>query len=279
MGDHACLICRHDTEYFFSKDYPTYPGSPFPETLTVDFWKCGHCGFTVSRTHQEMSEAQWSQLNSSWHHTFETDLASRTTNQPPYIDQALALTLLAGNGVLELDGVLDYAAGYGTFSRCLKKYFGVDINIFDRYVQTADPSVRYVAEQDLSRYQLVVNSAMFEHVLDRAALDEVNALVRDDGVLMLHTVIAERVPKDPNWFYINTMVHTAFHTNRSMSLLMDQWGYAASIYSPQAKSWYLFKRDHPLLGELEARVAMINRELQTTYFHYKPGFVDYWKGF
>lgn len=113
--------------------------------------------------------------------------------------------------------------------------------------------MRYVAEQDRSRYQLVVNSAMFEHVLDRAALDEVNAPVRDDGVLMLHMVIAERVPRDLNWFYINTMIHSAFHTNRSMSLLMDQWGYAASIHSPQAKSWYLFKRAHPLLGELEAR--------------------------
>lgn len=276
---HRCMICRHETEYFFSKDYPTYAGSPFPETLTVDFWKCDDCGFTVSRTHQEMSDAQWSQLNSSWHHSFENDPASRTTNQPPYIDQALALKLLAGNHVLELDDTLDYAAGYGTFSRCMRKYFDIDIPIFDRYVRNQDPGVDYVAEQDLSRYRLVINSAMFEHVLNRDALDEVDRLVSDDGVLMLHTVIAERVPKDPDWFYINTMVHTAFHTNRSMSLLMQQWGYAASVYSPQAKSWYLFKRDYPRLAELEARIAGINRELQTTYFHYKQGFVDYWKGF
>ncbi|WDD95959.1 class I SAM-dependent methyltransferase [Burkholderia sp. FERM BP-3421] len=226
-----------------------------------------------------MTDAQWSQLNSSWHHTFENDLASRTTNQPPYIDQALALTLLAKNGVVELDDAIDYAAGYGTFSRCMKKYFDIGIPIFDRYVRNQDNRVSYVAEQDLSRYTLVINSAMFEHVLDRDALDEVNRLVRDDGVLMLHTVIAERVPKDPDWFYIDTMVHTAFHTNKSMSLLMDQWGYAASVYSPQAKSWYLFKRGCPGLAELEARIIGINRELQTPYFHYKQGFVDYWKGF
>ena len=279
MGKHTCMICSDETDYFFSKDYPTYPDSPFPETLTVDFWKCGNCGFTVSKTHQEMPDAVWAKLNSSWHHRFENDFASRTTNQPPYIDQALALKLLAENKVIELDDVIDYAAGYGTFSRSMKKYFGIEIPIFDRYVHNQDHSVNYIAEQDLSRYKLVINSAMFEHVLDRDALDEVNNLVAEDGVLMLHTVIAERVPKDPDWFYINTMVHTAFHTNKSMSLLMEQWGYSASVYSPQAKSWYLFKRDYPHLDKLASRVADINRELQTTYFYYKNGFVDYWKGF
>jgi hypothetical protein len=75
------------------------------------------------------------------------------------------------------------------------------------------------------------------------------------------------------------MVHTAFHTNKSMSILMEQWGYAASIYSPQAKSWFLFKNDSPVLQNLESTINSINRELQTKYFYYKNGFVDYWKGF
>ena len=33
------------------------------------------------------------------------------------------------------------------------------------------------------------------------------------------------------------------------------------------------------LNDLEAMVGSINREIQTKYFHYKAGFVDYWKGF
>jgi hypothetical protein len=60
---------------------------------------------------------------------------------------------------------------------------------------------------------------------------------------------------------------------------MEQWGYAASIYSPQAKSWFLFKADCGQLNKLEEMVGKINREIQTKYFYYKPGFVDYWKGF
>ena len=163
-------------------------------------------------------------------------------------------------------------------SKFLSRYFDRRLPIFDRYVH--DPSgLSGIEEAALGRYELVVNSAMFEHVLDRQALDEVDSLVSETGVLMLHTVVCERVPCDPNWFYLAPMVHTAFHTNRSMSLLIEQWGYEASIYSPQAKSWWLFKRGSAALKRLESTVERINEELRMKYFHYRPGFVDYWKGF
>jgi 2-polyprenyl-3-methyl-5-hydroxy-6-metoxy-1,4-benzoquinol methylase len=274
-----CIICKSNTNYFFSKNYKTYPNSPFSETLKVDYWKCDVCGFVISKTHQEMTPNQWSTLNTSWHHYFENNLEARITNQPPYADQALALTILSKNNIVDLEDALDYAAGYGTLSKFLTKYFDTNIDIFDRYVRSDDKSLQYIAEEEIKKYRLVINSAMFEHVLNREALNEVNNLVADDGVLMLHTLICEKIPKDPDWFYITPMVHTAFHTNKSMEILMEQWGYAASIYSPQAKSWYLFKKDYPRLKHLEEKSNEINREIQTKYFHYKSGFVDYWKGF
>lgn len=275
----SCIICNSKTDYFFSKTYPVYPGSPFTEALKVDYWKCEHCGFVISKTHQQMSPQIWSELNSSWHHFFERNIEESISNQPPYADQALALAMLAKNDVISLDDTLDYAAGYGTLSRFLMKYFQTRIKIFDRYVRSDDQALNYVTQQDIGIYKLVINSAMFEHVLSRKALDEVNALVAEDGVLMLHTVVCENIPKNPDWFYITPMVHTAFHTNKSMSLLMEQWGYGASVYCPQAKSWFLFKKDCAQVRGLEASVESINREIQTTYFHYKAGFVDYWKGF
>jgi hypothetical protein len=139
--------------------------------------------------------------------------------------------------------------------------------------------VAYVKEGHLQKYKLVINSAMFEHILERKHLDEVNDLVDFDGTLMLHTLVCEKVPTDPNWFYIKPIVHTAFHTNKSMEILMKQWNYVASIYSPQAKSWFLFKKDSPFIYDLEHTIEKINRELQKKYFYYKNGFVDYWKGF
>lgn len=275
----ACLICSGATAYYFSKTYAPFPGSPFAAPLTVDYWKCAHCGFVASRTHQQMARAQWAALNSSWHHHYENHLEDKVSNAPPYAQQALAIAMLHHEGLIDADGGLDYAAGYGSMARFLARHFTIRLRLFDRYVRDSGGGHDYLAEDELGRYPLVVNSAMFEHVLDRAALDEVDALVADDGVLMLHTVVCERIPPDPDWFYLAPMVHTAFHTNKSMELLMQQWGYAASLYSPAAKSWFLFKQGCPALPRLESAVQAINRSLRTTFFHHKAGFVDYWKGF
>ncbi len=278
-GSVGCLICGAPTNYYFSKAYPPYPGCPFERGLNVDYWKCGHCGFVVSRTHQAMAPALWSALNSSWHHHYENHLEDKVSNAPPYAQQALAIAMLHRNGLVDARDSLDYAAGYGSMSKFLAKYFDIETRIFDRYVSDDTGRGRYLAEGDLGRYALVINSAMFEHVLDRACLDEVDRLVADDGVLMLHTVVCETIPADPDWFYLAPMVHTAFHTNTSMQLLMAQWGYAASVYSPAAKSWFLFKDRCAGLARLEGAVQAINRDLRTPFFIHKNGFVDYWKGF
>lgn len=276
---HACLICQSGTDYFFSKEYPVFPGSPFSQALKVDYWKCGCCGFVVSRTHQEMTASQWVALNSSWHHFYENNIKEKISNAPPYANQALALMMLSKNGIIDIDDVLDYAAGYGTLANFLSFYFDRKIKIFDRYVRNEKNDSIYIEENEVKKYKLVINSAMFEHVLSRGALDEVNDLVADDGVLMLHTVVCERIPRSPDWFYLNPMVHTAFHTNKSMSILMEQWGYSGSVYSSQAKSWFLFKKECPVLESLGRRIYKINTDIRNEYFHYKPGFVDYWKGF
>lgn len=288
--DFPCIICSSPTAYFFSKTYPAryYPDSPFSEPLAVDYWRCGSCGFVLSKTHHDMEADVWAKLNETWHHAHEglsdsgyssTTIPLPNFSQPPYAEQALALKILERNGILNLDNVLDYAAGYGTLAKFLAKYFDIHTHIYDKYVENSFNDIDYVAQNALGKYKLVMNSAMFEHVLTRDALDEVNSLVADAGVLMLHTVVCENVPPDPNWFYIAPMVHTAFHTNKSMEILMRQWGYVASIYSPQAKSWFLFKENHPSLDRLERVCTEVNREIQSGFFYYKPGFVDYWKGF
>lgn len=275
----TCLICTSPTRYFFSKTYAAGPPSPFTTPLEVQYFKCSKCGFVLSKTHAAMSDDQWSELNYKWHHYFEQNPQAQISNQPPYVDQSLALTILHRNGLVNLDDALDYAAGYGTMANALNKYFDKNISIFDKFVQSSGTQSSYVEESNLKQHDLVINSAMFEHITRRESLDEVNNLVNKDGVLMMHTVVCETVPNDPNWFYITPMVHTAFHTNNSMNLLMEQWGYAKSIYSPQAKSWFLFKSDHPEIENIHSIVASINNELQTEYFFSKDGFLDYWKGF
>lgn len=271
-----CIICNSDSNYYFSKTYSEYPFNEFMQDIgKVDYYKCQHCGFVLSKTHNELDEKKWNKLNQQFHHYIENDDNEKKIHQPPYAEQAMMLLMLGKNGIISTDSMIDYAAGYGTLSNILTKYCNLELPIFDRYVQTHN-SNKYISGEKLETYKTVINSAMFEHIIKREDLDTLNNIVENRGCLIIHTVVCENVPNDPNWFYLRPPVHTAFHTNKSMEILMEQWDYHSSIYCPQSKCWILLKDD---ITNIENKIATINRELQSSWFFWKKGFVDYWKGF
>lgn len=270
-----CIICNSPSEYYFSKIYSETPFDEYMQHIgEVKYYKCNNCGFVLSKTHSELDNDQWANLNFSVHTFYENLHDQGMGNQPPYIEQAMMLLVLSENGIISIKNMLDYAAGYGTLSKILSKYFNIKLPIFDRYVKQGDPN-RYTQVQT-NKYDTVINSAMFEHILKRADLDYVNNLVNMNGCLIIHTVVCEHIPKDSNWFYLRPPVHTAFHTNKSMEILMNQWGYHSSIYCPKGKCWILLKKE---IEDITKIIHSINQELQTDYLYYKKGFVDYWKGF
>ena len=120
------------------------------------------------------------------------------------------ISLLAKNRIIDAAAMLDYAAGYGTLSNILHRYFNIELPVYDPYV------------------------------------------------------------------YLRPPVHTAFHTNKSMEILMQQWGYKSSAYSLPAKSWILFRDP---IDSIRPKIEAINKEIQSNWFYCKEGFVDYWKGF
>ncbi len=271
-----CMICGSETEFYFSKTYSEHPFDEFMRDVgTVHYYRCRNCGFVISKTHVDLDPDRWAKLNSECHRYFEDPKNEKKGNQPPYLEQAMMLLLLGNDGIVDIEDMIDYAAGYGTLSRLLGKYLQIQLKIFDPFMQDGDTS-RYILEKNLRSYKTVINSAMFEHVLRREDLDQVNALVDRDGCLIVHTVVCETVPKDPNWFYLRPPVHTAFHTNKSMGILMDQWGYHSSLYCPKSKCWVLLKKRDPTVAH---RLDALNEELQSNWFYFKDGFMDYWKGF
>jgi hypothetical protein len=226
--------------------------------------RCPHCGFVVNQYVVEMEQREWERLNATFHRQLER--GGSIINQPPYAEQAMMIKFLGANGVINTLNMIDYAAGFGTLSRIMHKYYWMELQAYDLYLNSEVlPTCR----------DLVVNSAMFEHVRSRKDLDDVNACVSSDGALLIHTVVVENVPTDPNWFYFIPPVHCAFHTNKSMAILMEQWGYKSSIYSPKAKSWLLLKGE---ASQYARDVSQLNKELKTEWFILKDNFVDYWKG-
>lgn len=271
-----CFVCGAPTAFAFAKTYTEEPFATFMTDIgEVRYERCPDCGFTISRTHAELDAARWQQLNQDFHHHLEDPDQERLNNQPPYAEQALMLAMLSRHGVVDMADALDFAAGYGTLSRLLGEYFGIELPIHDPFISGSGTAL-HIQPGAGRTFNTVINSAMFEHVTCREDLDQVDRLVSSTGCLILHTVVCERVPNDPDWFYIRIPVHTAFHTNGSMQRLMEQWGYRSSLYCPPSKCWVLF-RDPP--ADTAARLAALNRQLQAEWFIYKEGFVDYWKGF
>lgn len=273
-----CIICNAQTEYFLSKRYLKEPIDLMMKDIgEVIYHKCPNCGFTFSKTHFELEDAVWGKLNYDFHGLIaEGEMnASHGGNYPPYLEQAMMVYILSKYEILSTKNVLDYAGGTGTFSDILLKYFAIPSLIYEPYMHKAEDP-RFIKREELGQYDIVFNSAMFEHIRSRSDLDEVNRVVPIDGALIIHSVICENIPADPDWFYFSPPVHCAFHTNKSMDLLMKQWGYSSSIYSPKAKSWVLLKIADKSIQE---KIRQINGELKDNFLVYMPGFVDYWKGF
>jgi len=270
-----CIICNEKSNFFLTK---TLFKKEYQEMVknhsAFDYYKCSNCGFTLSKTHAEMSVKDWQKLNSDFHHFIENNVAP--INQPPYLEQANILNILKTNDVISFENAIDFAGGYGTLSSILNKYYKITLPIYDPYISSDNNDIQYIQQYELSKYSLVFNSALFEHLFTRESFDEINHLISDDGCMILHTVICENIPHDENWFYMEPPVHCAFHTNKSMEILMAQWGFLSSIYCPSAKFWVLFKKEP---DNLIQKVFQVNKEFQTDVIIYKRGFVDYWKGF
>jgi hypothetical protein len=260
-----CIICNGPMGHHFTKRFDAYGLGD------VEYRKCSLCGFSASATHFAMSEKEWEELNRAFH----DDSFARTDNpynrNQRYFNQALMLNLLNRSEVVPSGEWLDWGSGSGFLSMQLDRHFGIRLNNFDQYMK---PRLFSLERENLLRgeYQVVVNTAVFEHVRSRKTLDEIESYVAPHGCLCVHTLVRGDIPADPDWMYL-LPVHCAFHTNTSMNNLMRQWGYTCSVYNEHAKMWVWFKQNPELVAD---KVASLNRFMGWEYLHYKPGFMDFW---
>jgi hypothetical protein len=259
------MICSGNMVYYFSKVFAT------DGLGSVDYYRCIECGFCASKTHFEMSESEWIRLNTSWHDANNLRTDNPFNRNQRHFNQALMLHLLSRQKIIEPGKWLDYASGQGGLSSKLYAHFGAVLHSYDKFIK---PASFPVPDSELikSGYSLVTNTAMFEHVRHRATLDEIESYVGDTGALGIFTFVCGTIPADPEWNYL-LPVHCAFFTNKSMSLLMQQWGYTCSIYSEVALLWIWFKTAPELIAE---KVAKLNRAMGWEYLHFKAGFMDFW---
>lgn len=261
-----CIICDSEMKFYFSKVFNEY------DLKEVEYWRCSNCGFCASKTHFEMDNKQWVSLNNSFHSESHYRDDNPYNRNQRYFNQALMLFIMKKHGLIDSDGWLDWGCGVGSVALLLNDYFDSELMTYDKYstAQTNPISSRNLRKK---AFNLVVNTAVFEHVRDRSTLDEIESYVSDSGCLAIHTLVPETVPEDPDWMYL-LPVHCAFHTNKSMQILMDEWGYTCSVYNEHSKMWIFFRQD---VEPVQKNVSKINQSLGWEYLHFKAGFMDYWQ--
>jgi len=261
-----CIICNAPMRPFFSKTFDRFGLGK------VEYETCGTCGFSASRTHYELTPEQWERLNLDFHLEHNKRPEDPHNRRQRYFQQAIMLQLMERKGFFGPGPFLDWGSGEGDVSRLASKFFDVNVLNFDLYITPTDRSVQQ-SELKKRGYSLVMSNAVFEHVTSRETLNEIESLVAPDGCLAVHTLIPETVPNDPEWMYL-LPVHCSFHTNSSMGVLMQQWGYTCSVYNEFSKMWIMFKKSP---AEILLSVEDLNKELGWNYLKFKEGFMDYWK--
>lgn len=264
-----CMVCDGDARPFISKDF-----NGLFDLGRVDYWRCDVCGFVYSKTHFEMSSSRWSDLNERYHRSYQG--TSQNVDDPKWkfrlaAQRGVIAQLNAAKALPAARPWLDWGAGDGDLSSLLKEN-GLSLLNYDRYMSGEG----FLLEGDLRPefFDFVITTSVFEHVTDRAVLDHISGLVSSSGVLGLHTLVRETIPRDPGWFYF-LPVHVAFYTNRSMELLFQRWGYASSLYHVPSRLWFFFRNPGIDVDNLaEARNTLAGAP---EFFAKKDSFADYWR--
>lgn len=263
----SCFVCGGQLDYFCSKVFNEYGLG------NVTYDQCRTCHLVLSRTHRQLSDESWTRLNREYHAFLGS---TQNKDDPRWMDrlayQAQSILTLRRQSLLPYDHPwVDYGCGDGKLADMLAAS-GVLLNKYDKYMRL---SRQYLTdEQFLSeKYDLIVSTSVFEHVRSIAPLNEMNEHLSPHGVLAIHTLVAEEIPKDPSWFYF-LPPHSAFFTNSSMSILFKTWGFEPSIYDVKSRMWYFFK---PGARIDQSILDRLNSEASEQRYFYKAGFMDYWK--
>ncbi|QFS43155.1 class I SAM-dependent methyltransferase [Nostoc sphaeroides] len=266
MNYFSCLICKAQTDFYFSKDFQ----QSFELNL-IDYHKCENCGFVFSKTHYEMSDATWEKLNLDCHNSYQNQ--DYNQSDPRWYER-LSLQSKVIYKLSQLEIIpnslpwVDWGCGDGKLVDILNQR-GLNVQKYDLYMQHNSD---YLTNEGLqqTKYSLVINTSVFEHIRERHTLDVINSLIAKDGVLALHVMVKEDIPLDPDWFYLQPP-HVSFFTNQSMQILFKQWNYKASIYHVPSRLWFWFRQmDNIQMSVIKTLLT------ETEGFYFKEGFMNYW---
>jgi hypothetical protein len=199
-----CKICNHRTKEIFRKIVL--------QKYDVGYHQCENCGFIQTDKPFWLAEAYENAITS-----LDLGLIQRNINLKEEV------SLLIDVCFKESQFFLDYAGGYGMFTRMMRDK-GFNFFHHDDYCENLFSKHFELKDNIIEKYDLVTAFEVLEHLEN--PLDEIKKIF-NLGIHFIFTT--EIIPENfnQNWMYISqeTGQHIAFYTKKSLEIVAELNGF------------------------------------------------------
>jgi hypothetical protein len=199
-----CKICKSNTQQIFT--------SKILKKYDVKYFKCDNCGYLFTEEPFWLEEAYSRSINLS-----DTGLLDRNI----YFSKVLSVLIFF---CFDRNGsFLDYAGGYGVFTRLMRDV-GYNFYWHDPYTQNLFANG---FEKDLkfnSRFELLTAFEVFEHLVNPK--EELEKMLGFSNTIIFSTeLMPQEIPEPKDWWYygFNHGQHISFYTEKTLNTLANQF--------------------------------------------------------
>lgn len=198
-----CKICEGVTDHVFK--------ARILNKYDVDYYQCRHCDFVQTEKPFWLEEAYKNPMNFS-----DTGIMHRNNKFSKIVTSLITLFFDRQKKFL------DYAGGYGVFTRIMRD-IGFDFYWTDPYTQNL--LARGFEEGSKDQFQLITTFECFEH-LDNPMEEISKMLARSKNIIFSTELAPKPLPKVKDWWYYGTEhgQHIAIYSTKSLEIIADKFG-------------------------------------------------------
>ena len=199
-----CKICNSNAKQVFN--------SKILKKYDVKYFKCDNCGYLFTEQPFWLDEAYSRSINLS-----DTGLLDRNI----YFSKVLSVLIYFCFNKRGL--FLDYAGGYGVFTRLMRD-IGFDFFWHDPYTQNLFANG---FEKDIkpdSKFELITAFEVFEHLV--SPKEEIEKMLSYSKTIVFSTeLLPKEIPDPKEWWYygFNHGQHISFYSEKTLNTLANQF--------------------------------------------------------